>query len=202
MELGWRLVSKGNKSMRTQEARIRLTPPVMPDLRPFEVPTLKVAQDTAFVANDIEDGIEYLTSETASGVTLNTYRRFPSPLVKLHKRAGLPSASFLAGIEYGKLYRKAWGSVSPPFSDPTRIIVQGGVRSFEPKEGYRPAINELNELERILFGLETRNLLDAVCGLEMSLRGYSLRAQIDRAAAKKRLFAALAKYADYRKARK
>lgn len=188
--------------MRLEEARIRLAAPALPHMKPFEVPTYKVARDAAFIANDIDQGVEYLHSETAAGITLNTYRRFPNPLVKLNKRNGLPDASYLAGIEYGKLYRKAWGSVSPPFSDPTRIIVQGGIRSFEPKEGYRPAINELNHLEAALFGVDTRNLLDAVCGLEMSLRAYSLRAQIDRASAKKRLFEALAKYAAYRKARK
>lgn len=188
--------------MRMTEARIRLAPPALPPMKPFEVPTLKVHMESTLIANDIAEGVQYVHSETAGGFTLNTYRRFPNPLVKLNKAAGLPDASYLAGVEYGKLYRKAWGSVSPPFSDPTRIIVQGGVRSFEPREGYQPAIAELKHLEAALFGVDTSNLLDAVCGLEMSLRQYALRARIDRAFAKKRLFAALAKYADYRKARK
>lgn len=183
---------KARKLMLTETGIRYRTTPV--ELGRFEVPTQAKALD-------IEDGVE-LVEATKRDVTLNTYRRFPNPLVKLNKRNGLPNASFLAGLEYGKLYRRAWGSVSPPFSDPTRIIVQGGIRAFEPKEGYRPAINELNHLEAALFGVDTRNLLDAVCGLEMSLRSYCLRARIDRDAAKKRLFAALAKFADYRKTKK
>jgi hypothetical protein len=177
--------------LRETELRYRSVPV---ELGKFEVPTFVQAQD-------IEDGVEEVRVETPSGRILNTYRRWPNPLVKLHKRSGLPNASFLAGKAYGELYRRAWGSESPPHSDPTRIIVDGGKRNFEPKTGYQPAISELKHLETTLFGVDTSDLLDAVCGLEMSIRKYALLARRDRAACKERLFAALGKYAEYRKRR-
>lgn len=189
--------------MRMQEARVRLAPPTLPEMKPFEVPTLTKAETTAFVANDIEEGVEYVHSETAGGLTLNTYRRFPNPLVKLHKRNGLPAASYMAGLAYRDLYLRAWGDRSGlSNADPTRIVVQSSPRDFTPPEGHKPSQNELDRLQATLFGKDTRNLLDAVCGREQSIRGYAIENQRDRKACKERLFAALAKYADYRKVRK
>lgn len=189
--------------MSLQETRLRMTAPTLPELKPFEVPTYKMAQEAEFIANDIAEGVEYLKAENAGGATLNTYRRFPNPLVKLNKRGGLPDASFLAGIAYRDLYRKAWGDRSGlSNADPTRIVVQASTRDFGPPEGHRPSQNELDRLEATLFGKDTRNLLDAVCGREQSIRGYALEHQRDRKACKERLFAALAKFSEYRKGKR
>lgn len=136
-------------------------------------------------------------SVNGSGEILNTYRRFPNPLVKMHRRDGLPLKSYLAGYRYGQIWRRAWDERSPPHSDPTRIIVDGGERHFEPPPGNSSAQVELDALEGALWGSETRDLLDHICGRELSCRRYAILRQRDREAVKERLYEALAIFAKH-----
>jgi hypothetical protein len=136
-------------------------------------------------------------SVNRAGEILNTYRRFPNPLVKMHRRDGLPLKSYLAGYRYGQIWRAAWNEGSPPHSDPTRIIVDGGQRDFEPPPGNSHAQAELDALAGLLWGSETRDLLDYICGREWSCRRYAILRQLDREAVKDRLYEALAKFAKH-----
>lgn len=141
-------------------------------------------------------GDEYF-SVNGSGEVLNTYRRFPNPLVKMHRRDGLPLKSYLAGYRYGQIWRQAWQEGSPPHTDTTRIIVDGGQRNFEPPPGNSHAQAELDALVGVLWGSETRHLLDHICGREMSCRRYALAFRLDREAVRDRLYEALAIFAKH-----
>lgn len=141
-------------------------------------------------------GDEYY-SVNRTGEVLNTYRKFPNPLVKMHRRDGLPLKSYLAGYRYGQIWRVAWNEGSPPHTDTTRIIVDGGKRNFEPPEGNADAQAQLDALEGALWGSETRDLLDYICGREWSCRRYAILRQKDRAAVKERLYEALAIFAKH-----
>lgn len=136
-------------------------------------------------------------SINSAGEVLNTYRRFPNPLVKMHRRDGLPLASYLAGYRYGQIWRAATQERSPPHTDTTRIIVDGGQRSFDPPPGNSAAQAELDALVGVLWGKETRHLLDHICGREMSCRRYAFAFRFDREAVRERLYGALAIYAKH-----
>lgn len=114
----------------------------------------------------ITDG--FVISETRRGDELNRYRRHRPPLEVLH-RNGFSTGLYAAGKRYGEIWREAWQPRSPPHSDTTRIVVDGGGKEVPISMGDADAQKELDHLERHVLGRWPRKLLDQALGFEKSL---------------------------------
>jgi hypothetical protein len=110
---------------------------------------------------------DFVLSHNGAGEILNEYRRLKTPL-QLWLRNGLRQTEYEAGQRYGALWREVCQPKSPPFSDPTRIIVDGGSASPEgPDYLYRRgAAENLSDVQRAVADEETITFLNRLCGME------------------------------------
>lgn len=88
---------------------------------------------------------------------------------------GLDEAKYQAGLRYGKIWRQAWRHKSPPHSDTTRIIVDGGPAAHEPHIPVGRDWEALEELAAVVGDAETSRFLDRLCGHEDWPKGEKRR---------------------------
>lgn len=110
-----------------------------------------------------KDGAEFY-SVTAGGEVLNTYVRHKSPLDLWH-RNGLTTHLYETAKRYGALWREVCQPHSPPHSDTTRIIVDGGAAIPDPVD-YVAGDSELHEAQRAIRDEETVTFLNRLCGMD------------------------------------
>ena len=110
---------------------------------------------------------DFALSHNGAGEILNEYRRLKTPL-QLWLRNGLRQTEYEAGQRYGALWREVCQPKSPPHSDPTRIIVDGG--SSAPDESSlvyrREHMESLRECQAEIRDEETITFLNRLCGIE------------------------------------
>lgn len=121
----------------------------------------------------LESQIEYRVSgewtiarHKRSGEPVSKYRRLMTPLELWRRDGGLRQTEYEAGLRYGALWREVCQPKSPPHSDPTRVIVDGG--GYEGRFGDYRAVNsdELREAQEAIRDEETIACLNRLCGLE------------------------------------
>jgi hypothetical protein len=109
---------------------------------------------------------DFVLSHNGAGEILNEYRRLKTPL-QLWLRNGLRQTEYEAGQRYGALWREVCQPKSPPYSDTTRIIVDGRGAPGEDAArmgGYRAP--ELADAQAEIRDEETITFLNRLCGME------------------------------------
>jgi hypothetical protein len=108
---------------------------------------------------------DFVLSHNGAGEILNEYRRLKTPL-QLWLRNGLRQTEYEAGQRYGALWREVCQPKSPPHTDTTRIIVDGGSAPPEPGGYQMGAAGDLEEAQRAIGDEETIAMLNRLAGLD------------------------------------
>lgn len=113
-------------------------------------------------------------SHNAAGEVLNTYprRARPSTLFTLRSMGDITETMFVAGTRYARLYEAAGMNPRYAGGDPTKPKVDGSGRAPDELAGNLMAQRTLNAIESETLGRKGRDMLDSLCGEDMTLTEY------------------------------
>ena len=136
-------MSKRNKSMRLEEAGLRIT------------------EDAVLAHNSAGEIVSTYPKRTR-----------PTTLFTLRSMGDITEAMYVAGIRYARIYEAAGMAPRCAAGDPTKPKVDGSGRAPDELAGSLTAQHTLNAIESETLGRMGRDMLDSLCGEDMALTEY------------------------------
>ena len=113
-------------------------------------------------------------AHNAAGEIVSTYpkRARPSTLYTLRSMGDITEAMFVAGTRYARIYEAAGMGPKYAGGDPSKPKVDGSGRAPDELAGSVSAQATLNAIESEAVGMKGRDMLDHLCGADMTMTDY------------------------------